>query len=53
MDHTTSTINIITERRSNGEYLGLHTAPKTHFHFSTSPQNPPPLDVRGSIVWTP
>lgn len=24
MDHTTSTINIITERRSNGEYLGLH-----------------------------
>lgn len=25
MDHTTSTINIITERRSNGEYLGLHT----------------------------
>ncbi len=25
MDHNTSTINIITERRSNGEYLGLHT----------------------------
>ena len=24
MDHTTSTINIITERHSNGEYLGLH-----------------------------
>ena len=39
MEHNTSTINIITERRSNGEYLGLHTAPKTHFHLSTSPQN--------------
>jgi hypothetical protein len=25
MEHNTSTINIITERRSNGEYLGLHT----------------------------